>query len=231
MYVGRCVLKKIWSIIVVFLLVGIPIRAYADDIGAYAYCLYCANNGEILKANRENEKLPMASTTKIMTALVGLESDKTSDNIVISSDMYAEGSSMYLADGEVLFMRDIIGGMLMVSGNDAANAIALTVGGSYENFADMMNKKAEGIGLFNTHFVTPSGLDAEGHYSTALDLCKLMSYCMSNSDFAEIDKQRSITINFVEPKGKTQTYYNLMYKYSNKSFNATLHKKALHEKP
>ncbi len=189
------------------------VRAMADEpvISAYAYSLYCVNTGEFLLSQNADEHLPMASTTKIMTAILGIEmlqSDKEETIVTITPDMYAEGSSMYLAAGEQILMSDLVGGMLMVSGNDAANAVAQTVGGSTEDFAKLMNKKAAEIGLNDTNFVTPSGLDAEGHYTTAHDLAKLMSYCMENSLFREIDAGLSCTVNFVSPQGKTQTYYN-----------------------
>ena len=186
-------------------------EAEQPDISAYAYSLYCVNTGEFLLAHNGDERLPMASTTKIMTAILGLEALQADDEetvVTVTTDMYAEGSSMYLGAGEQILMSDLVGGMLMVSGNDAANAIALTVGGSFEGFQDLMNEKARSIGLENTSFVTPSGLDAEGHYTTACDLAKLMEYCMENSLFREIDQSQSITVNFVSPDDKSQTYYN-----------------------
>lgn len=178
---------------------------------AYAYALYCVNTGEFLLSSNGEERLPMASTTKIMTAILGIEALQASDEeliVTVTADMYAEGSSMYLAAGEQVSMADLVGGMLMVSGNDAANAIALTVGGSFDGFSDLMNQKASELGLENTSFVTPSGLDAEGHYTTACDLAKIMAYCMENSLFREIDSCSSITVNFINPEGKSQTYYN-----------------------
>lgn len=181
------------------------------SLSAYAYALYCVNTGEFLLSCNGEQKLPMASTTKIMTAILGIEALQASNEefvVTMSSKMYAEGSSMYLADGEQVLMSDLVGGMLMVSGNDAANAIALTVGGSFQGFSEKMNQKAEQLGLKNTSFVTPSGLDAEGHYTTAEDLAKIMAYCMENALFREIDSSNSITVDFINPKGKSQTYYN-----------------------
>ena len=192
---------------------GTSFPVYADEpySGAYAYSLYCVNTGKFLIEHNGNERLPMASTTKIMTAILGIEylqADKEETVVTVTPDMYAEGSSMYLKAGEKLLLSDVVTGMLMVSGNDAANAVALTVGGSQEGFQDLMNEKAKSIGLKNTRFVTPSGLDAQGHYTTACDLAKLMEYCMENSLFREIDREKSITVDFVEPIGKQQTYYN-----------------------
>ena len=198
-------------IVIIGLCSVITAAAYEPVISAYAYALYCVNTGEFLLSRNAGEHLPMASTTKIMTAVLGLEaaqSDNDETVVTITSDMYAEGSSMYLADGEQVLLRDLVGGMLMVSGNDAANAVAYSVGGSVEGFAKLMNKKAESIGLEDTNFVTPSGLDAQGHYTTACDLARLMAYCMENSLFREIDYALSYTVNFVSPQGKSQTYYN-----------------------
>lgn len=190
---------------------GYAAEAEEPAVSAYAYALYCVNTGEFLLSQNADERLPMASTTKIMTAILGIEafqSDNEETVVTITPEMYAEGSSMYLAAGEQLPMSELVGGMLMVSGNDAANAVALTVGGSFEGFSELMNEKARSLGLENTNFVTPSGLDAEGHYTTACDLAKIMAYCMENNMFREIDSSPSITVNFVSPSGKTQTYYN-----------------------
>lgn len=185
--------------------------AEEPSLSAYAYSLYCVNTGEFMLAKNGEVRLPMASTTKIMTAILGIEMLQADDEetvVTMTEGMYAEGSSMYLGAGEKILMSDLVGGMLMVSGNDAANAIALTVGGSFEGFQEIMNEKAKSIGLEDTSFVTPSGLDAEGHYTTACDLAKLMEYCMENSLFREIDCNQSITVNFIEPDDKSQTYYN-----------------------
>lgn len=200
-------------VLAICLFVGAAVTADCEQpsCSAYAYALYCVNTGEFLLSSNGEERLPMASTTKIMTAILGIEALQAADEdmvVTVTADMYAEGSSMYLAAGEQVLMSDLVGGMLMVSGNDAANAIALTVGGSFEGFSDMMNAKASEIGLENTSFVTPSGLDAEGHYTTACDLAKIMAYCMENSLFREIDSCSSITVNFINPEGKSQTYYN-----------------------
>lgn len=195
------------------LFVGTVFTASCDtpSVSAYAYALYCVNTGEFLISSNGDVRMPMASTTKIMTAILGIEAINAADEepvVTITADMYAEGSSMYLAAGERVLMSELVGGMLMVSGNDAANAIAKTVGGSTEGFAEIMNSKAEELGLKDTHFVTPSGLDAEGHYTTACELAKIMAYCMENSTFREIDSGSSVTVNFIEPEGKTQVYYN-----------------------
>ena len=209
----KAIKKMLCAVIIAVTVLCGTVTASADEpiLSAYAYSLYCVNTGEFLLSHNADERLPMASTTKIMTAILGLEkvqSDNEETIVTVTPDMYAEGSSMYLAAGEQVHLFDLVGGMLMVSGHDAANAIAQTVAGSTENFARLMNKKSRQIGLHDTNFVTPSGLDAEDHYTTAHDLAKLMAYCMENSLFRETDSMRSITVNFVSPQGKSQTYYN-----------------------
>ncbi|HBM98893.1 MAG TPA: D-alanyl-D-alanine carboxypeptidase, partial [Ruminococcus sp.] len=99
-------------------------------------------------------------------------------------------------------------GMMMASGNDAANAAAFTVAGSSEKFADRMNERASQIGMKDTHFVTPSGLDDDNHYSTAYDMALLMSYALENDDFAKLTSQKSATVNFINPADKKTTYAN-----------------------
>lgn len=201
-----------FALIIAVTITCVPIvRCNAVSTSAYAYALYCVNTGEFLVSSNGDVQLPMASTTKIMTAILGIEALQAADEemvVTMTPDMYAEGSSMYLAANDKILMSDLVGGMLMVSGNDAANAIALTVGGSFDGFSKLMNKKAEEIGLKNSGFVTPSGLDADGHYTTACDLAKLMAYCMENTLFRQIDGEQSITVNFISPENKTETYYN-----------------------
>lgn len=152
--------------------------------------------------------MKMASTTKLMTTLITLENSSADNSqITFRDDMIAEGSSMYLKVGDKLRLYDLAVGMMMCSGNDAANAAALTIGGSTEKFAEMMNKRAKAIGMTNTNFVTPSGLDDDNHYSTAYDMALLMAYALDNSDFREITKSKSMTVDFIEPKVQ-RTYQN-----------------------
>lgn len=183
----------------------------AEDIGcsARAYELYCADNGSVLLSHNADKKLPMASTTKIMTTLLTVEEAAEDDRVItFTEDMSAEGSSMYLEVGEQVTLRDLAIGMMMQSGNDAANAAAISIANSIEAFADMMNAKARDIGMDNTHFVTPSGLDDDAHYSTAHDMALLMAYALRNDDFAEITAQTSMTVDFIEPPGKRVSYPN-----------------------
>ena len=190
-------------------------------VSASSAVLYCVNTGEFIYEKNAQTQTPMASTTKIMTTLLALEQSAISNDIVtITKDMYAEGSSMYLEQGNQLRLSDLAVGMMTVSGNDASNAVALTIGKTFENFAEMMNKKAKLIGMQNTNFVTPSGLDDENHYSTACDMAMLMSYAMNNNAFAKITSKKSIKVNFINPQDKVITYENhnkllSLYKYCN----------------
>lgn len=182
----------------------------SDNLGvsAEAYVLYCADNGQIIASKNENKKMKPASTTKIMTSLIVLEEAASSDRVItFTKDMVAEGSSMYLGIGEKVHLSDLAVGMMMSSGNDAANAAALSISDSFEDFSKRMNERAEQIGMKNTHFVTPSGLDDDNHYSTAFDMALLMSYALENEDFANLTSKKSAKVDFAEPD-KHITYSN-----------------------
>lgn len=181
----------------------------APSDSAASSVLMCADTGEVLCGHDWREKRGIASTTKIMTALLGLEYAEENDCVVrITPEMYAEGSSMYLREGEKLRMSQLVRGMMAVSGNDAANAVALTVGGSYEGFARMMNARADEIGMRDTHFVTPSGLDDDEHYSTAYDMALLGAEAMKLPALREAVSSSTVTVAYESPKGKTVTLKN-----------------------
>lgn len=208
-------MRKIICIIMAVVAVALcPITAaaqpYSDlSISAQAYVLYCADNGKIISSKNENKKMKPASTTKLMTSLLALEeASSLNKKVKFTDDMIAEGSSMYLKIGDVVTLKDLAAGMMMASGNDAANAAALSISGSFEKFAEKMNRRAEQIGMKNTHFVTPSGLDDDNHYSTAIDMAILMSYALENEEFAKLTSQKSATVEFLEPQSKVTTYSN-----------------------
>ena len=160
--------------------------AESVSISAYAAVLYEPVSGTVLFGKNEHEVLPVASTTKIMTALLAFESGCENDPVTITPEMVSvEGSSMGLRAGEVLALGDIARGMMMASGNDGANAIALYLSDSAEAFSEKMNARAAELNMTQTHFVTPSGLDAEGHGSTAYDMALLAAEAMRNEAFAE----------------------------------------------
>ncbi len=161
--------------------------AASDEISAQAAILIEASSGDVIYEKNAYERLPMASTTKIMTALVALEYGDLSKPVrVAEAACGVEGSSIYLSAGEELTLGDLVYALMLESANDAAAAIAYEVAGGIGEFAEQMNRTAESIGLTNTHFTNPHGLDDENHYTTAADLAKLMSYAMRNDVFREI---------------------------------------------
>ena len=142
----------------------------------------------------------MASTTKIMTTLLTLESgDLDTPFIVDSEAIRVEGSSMGLQQGDAVTKRALCVGMLLPSGNDGANAAAVRVGGSIPAFLEMMNARAKAIGMTRTFFASPSGLDAEGHGASACDMALLAREALKNPDFAEICRQQSMTVSYGNP--------------------------------
>lgn len=142
------------------------------------------------------KKLPMASTTKIMTALVALENGDKQDVVEIDSESVGiEGSSIYLKEGEKISLEDLLYGLMLRSGNDAAMAIAKHIGGSVDRFVYLMNEKAKQIGANNTNFKNPHGLHHEEHYTTAYDLALITSKAMELEEFKQISKAKSWTAN------------------------------------
>jgi serine-type D-Ala-D-Ala carboxypeptidase (penicillin-binding protein 5/6) len=148
-------------------------------------------SGRILFSQRGDEPMKIASLTKIMTAIVAIEHGDLDSKVKVSVRAAGkEGSSLYLKAGEQITLRNVLYGLMLRSGNDAAMAIAEHVGGSVEGFAYLMNKKAEEIGLTHSHFMNPHGLDQEGHYSSANDMAKLTAYALHNPEFKAIVKTR-----------------------------------------
>ena len=165
-------------------------------LNSRAAVIYDRKSKKIIWGKKENEKRPMASTTKIMTAIIVLENANLSDTVTVSKKSAGTGGSrLGLKVGDKITVNNLLYGLLMVSGNDAAVALAEYVGGSVEGFADKMNKKAEELGLESTHFITPHGLDMADHYTTAFELAKMADYAMENQKFAEIVATKVKTIN------------------------------------
>ena len=171
-----------------------PCRAAAPPVSASAYVLMDADSGRVLLARSETDELPIASTTKIMTALVALRHSRMSDMVTVKREHLREGSSMYLAEGERLTMEALLYGLMLPSGNDAAECIADWCGGGTERFVRWMNETAAALGMTHTAFANPSGLDAEGHYSCALDMARLMAYAMREPAFAQIVSAQTATV-------------------------------------
>lgn len=162
-----------------------------------------AKSGAVLFEKNAYEKRAMASTTKIMTALIALEQGDIGREIVIDADMLAHdepgSTKLGLVLGDHITMYDLLVGMMLISGNDCAQSVAVAVAGSYDDFASLMNEKASQLGMLDTHFITPSGLDDENHFSTAYDMALLGIEAMKNEDFASIVKMKSATIFYGNP--------------------------------
>nr|WP_235946735.1 D-alanyl-D-alanine carboxypeptidase family protein [Paenibacillus glycinis] len=178
------------------LLPGLPGTADAAPetmrTGARGAALIDVESGRILYSHNGDKPMLIASLTKIMTAIVAIEHGKLSDMVETSVRAAGkEGSSIYLRRGEKMSLHNMLYGLMLRSGNDAATAIAEHVGGSEEGFVHLMNDKAEMLGLANSQFMNPSGLDAEGHYASANDLAKLTAYALKNPVFKEIVKTKS----------------------------------------
>lgn len=169
-------------------------RALAVGTSAASAVLIEQNSGRILYQQNADEERLIASITKIMTAVVALEhADKGRSYTVTARDM-AEGSSMYLKPGDTLLLEELLYGLMLASGNDAALAVAHCVSGETEDFVDLMNETARRLGMTHTHFANPNGLDAEGHYSSARDMAVLAAYALKNQDFRRIVSTASVTI-------------------------------------
>ncbi|WP_342421929.1 D-alanyl-D-alanine carboxypeptidase family protein [Paenibacillus sp. FSL E2-0178] len=208
--------KSLISLILCLLLLALvplsSIRAENSSISTHARAaaLIDVESGRLLYSSRGDEPMLIASLTKIMTALVAIESGDLTSKVKVGKNAFAkEGSSLYLKQGEEMTLEDMLYGLMLRSGNDAATAIAEHVGGSEQGFVYLMNAKAEALNLTHTHFANPHGLDAEGHYSSANDLAVLTAYAMHNPVFKEI----------VATKEKTadNPYEKWDYKWSNKN--------------
>ena len=168
-----------------------PCRA----ISASSSVLLDGQTGRLLYSKQADKQSLIASTTKIMTALVVCEQVNVLDRVRIPKEAVGiEGSSMYLKEGEILTVQELLYGLMLHSGNDAAVALAIYCGGTVEGFAELMNDKAHRLGLHNTHFVNPNGLDSPGHYSTARDMAILSAYAMENPIFYKTVSTNTVTV-------------------------------------
>lgn len=195
--------KIICTVISAAMLIMLAPSAHAVSlagISAKASIIIEAQSGKVIAGKNEYEKLPMASTTKIMTTLLLIESGGLDEKFKVDNGaIMVEGSSMGLCEDDIVTKRALCYGMMLPSGNDAANETAVLLGGTAEKFADMMNEKAEQLGLSDTHFVTPSGLHDDGHYSTAYDMAKLTREALKNDTFREICGTSSKKLSFGNP--------------------------------
>lgn len=173
----------------------LPVDLPLPSVSAQSAILVEASGGKILYEKNARVRLPMASTTKIMTAIVALENASPDMMVEVSAAAVGiEGSSVYLYAGERLTLEALLYALLLESANDAAVAIAIAVAGDTESFVERMNQKASELMLYDTHFTNPHGLDHPDHYTTAQDLSKIAAYCMHNEIFREIVSTQRMTI-------------------------------------
>ncbi|NLL56822.1 MAG: D-alanyl-D-alanine carboxypeptidase [Clostridiales bacterium] len=199
--------------LVVLNLIMIPNKkpSYAADRSSYI--VMEANSKTVLKGYNEHLRLPMASTTKIMTALIVIENCKMDEKVKIPPQAVGiEGSSIYLRQGEVFTVEELLYGLMLRSGNDASVALSIHVAKNVENFAKIMNVRAQAMGLKDTNFTNPSGLHDDNHYTSAYDLCYMSCVAMQNPIFRKICSTKMITVN----KGESTRYF----KNKNKMLNS-----------
>lgn len=173
------------------LFLTVPVSAFSAEKAI----LLDGTTGRVLFEKDANSRSLIASTTKIMTALIVCEQCNVLDRMRIPKEAVGiEGSSMYLREGEILTIQELLYGLMLHSGNDAAVALAIYCGGTVEGFAELMNDKARTLGLINTHFENPNGLDSPAHYSTAADLATLTTYAMKNPIFVKTVSAKTVSI-------------------------------------
>ncbi len=220
MYVRRNILKKTSFIKVLslgfILSLILGVISFADgafyptvseedkfpDVSADSYVLVDARTGEVLFCHNEKKRMPIASVTKVMTALVVLENADLRDVVTVNAESCGiEGSSVYLYEGEKLSVEDLLYALMLESANDAAVCLANHVSGSVSDFSKLMNDKAEKLGLRDTHFNNPHGLEDPEHYSTALDIATVWCEAMNNPDFRRIVSTKTYRIDLSEEDG------------------------------
>ena len=187
------------------LLLFLTQKTFAGSDTAKSFCVINSVTGEVVAEKNSDAKLPMASTTKIVTLLVALENSKSEDVVTVSSKaVLEEGSSAYLKPGAKITMRDLYYGLMLNSGNDAAVAIAEHISETPEKFAELMNATVKNAGVENTNFVNPNGLHDDAHFTTAYDLAKITRYALKNDTIREIVSSRMYTSSMLMPDGTTE---------------------------
>ena len=179
---------------------------FTKNISAKAATLYEPTSKKIIYSKNGEERLPMASTTKIMTAMVVVDNCNTMETVIIGPESVGvEGSSAYLSEGDEYTVLELLYALMLQSANDAATALAYFVAGGISEFSEMMNRKANDLGLENTHFTNPHGLDAEDHYTTSNDLAIMSAELLENEILREIVSTYKKTFTYDE---RTRTYIN-----------------------
>lgn len=201
-----------------FLLSMMALLAYADSgvsAGARSSALYNPDTKTFLYQSNANERLPMASTTKIVTALIAIESLDLEESIQVPKEAVGiEGSSLYLKENDELTVKDLVYGVLLQSANDAATVLALRISGSIENFAEVMTQRVTKIGAYDTNFKNPHGLDDKEHYTTAHDLSLIAAEAMSNETFKKIASTYKYSFNIGENTRCVVNHNKLLKNYA-----------------
>ncbi len=197
---------KRWSLLLCIFLLCMPVHAEEPAVSAKSAIVLEYHTGKVLYAKNAETPLPMASTTKIMTALLALEKASLTDTVTIGANAAGvEGSSMYLKIGETLSMEELLCGLMLSSGNDAAVAIAEHIAGNEKAFANMMTERAKELGCENTQFQNASGLPDDAHFTTALELARITGKALENGKFREIVGKKS-----AKAGGRTLSNHNKM---------------------
>lgn len=208
-------IKKLISFCVILSMCVLRVSASeTDSLSAECAVVINASTGEVLFEKNAYKRHSMASTTKIMTALLAIESGKLQSEIIVNKEMLCvEGTSMGLQENDSVSLLELVYGLLLASGNDAANVVAMFLAGSLEEFAVLMNARASEIGMTDTNFVTPSGLDSEEHYSTAYDMALLGMEAVKNPMFLSVCSSESATLTYGNPPYlRTLTNHNRLLK-------------------
>lgn len=217
MCMGGYMRFKLFCIFVLLFVFNISFTADASSlqVSAKSAVLLCVDSGQIIFEYNGYEKLPMASTTKIMTALIAIENLPMDQVITVGKEVLnIEGTSLGLRPGDKIAVYDLLVGLMLSSGNDAAQAIAVGVCGNSEDFISLMNKKAVEIGMLDSSFATASGLDAEKHYSTAYDMAILTKAALKNDIFVDIVSQYTATIEINGKKIWLKNHNRLLNSYN-----------------
>ena len=202
----------------VFVVCGASLSVSAEappqTVSSHSIVLYEPESGRVLYEKDADTPRPMASTTKLMTALIAAEHLQMDSTVTVpETAVLVEGSSMGLRAGDVLTVRDLLAGLLLSSGNDAANTLALLVSGSLPKFAVLMNEKAAELGMMNTVFVTPSGLDEGDHHSTARDMALLGTAVLKVPPLAELCASKTATVHINSVAMTISNHNRLLHLY------------------
>ncbi len=205
-------INKISLVLVLVLVFSlVPVSA---DVSARSAIVMEASTGQVVYEKDADTRRPMASTTKIMTALCAIESGELSREITVAPEAAGiEGSSIYLNAGDKITLEALVNALMLESANDAAAAIAIGVSGSVDKFAELMNSKAAELSLNDTHFTNPHGLNDDDHYTTARDLARLAAYAMSNETFRSIVSKENCRIEYGESVRHLHNHNKLLRLY------------------